>query len=211
MLDCLIVGDSIAVGVGQARPGCTVLAQTGITSGTYLQTIYPTVPRAARQVVISLGVNDDPSMATQDNLRRLRRGLASTQVTWLLPGLKDEVRAAIRQVAAENRDRVVDTISQVGPDRLHPGRDGYRMIAEWSLQGGGPALAAAALRPAVIGMAMRPPGVVGGLPRIQTPTSLPTGRFYPMWPPAATAFAAMPPRDYAYRAFAPSLPRPTLR
>lgn len=64
MLDCLILGDSIAVGVGQARPACTTSARVGITSGAFLQALYPAAPKSASDVVISLGVNDDATLDT---------------------------------------------------------------------------------------------------------------------------------------------------
>lgn len=198
MLDCLILGDSLAVGVGQVRPGCTVAAQVGITSGTFLQTLFPTVPKQAARVVISLGVNDDPGMATLDNLRRLRRGLGAGRVTWLLPGLKEGVRSQIRTVAAERGDQLVDTISQVGPDHLHPGRDGYRTIAAWTERGEpGPATPPRryASGPMLIPMQAANPRP-GALPQVQTP-----GAIYGAWP-VTGPFAAIPPRDFAFRAFA---------
>lgn len=220
VLECLILGDSIAVGVAQARPACAVSAQVGITSAGFLHSLFPTATKAAAHVVISLGVNDDAGADTPRNLRRLRQGITASRVTWLLPGLKAAVREHIRTVAAENRDQVVDTVSQVGPDRLHPGRDGYRRIALWTEQGGTPpaatpiaapvaapvaisAAAPGALRrlafgPAIVAMpgsAMRPPVP---LPMVQAP-----GAIYGAWPPARSAvspYAAIPPRDYAFRA-----------
>jgi hypothetical protein len=56
LLECLVLGDSIAVGLGQARPECAVVAVSGITSERYVLTLHAR-PRA-RTVVISLGVND---------------------------------------------------------------------------------------------------------------------------------------------------------
>ncbi len=132
MLDCLIIGDSLAVGVGQARPECVTQAQTGITSGAYIKSFLPNLPRSAAQIVISLGVNDDPTVSTIDNLRTLRRSLHGPQIVWLLPGLKPEVRQAIEAVARESGDRLVDTQPQVGPDHLHPTGAGYRLIASWT-------------------------------------------------------------------------------
>jgi len=228
MLDCLILGDSIAVGVGQAKPGCTTVAQTGIGSGTFLQTLFPAAPKTASHVIISLGVNDDPAAATLTNLRRLRSTVAAGRVTWLLPGLKEAVRRHIRTAAAERGDRVVDTLSQVGPDHLHPGRDGYRLIAGW-VDGapvgtpvgapiGSPAeskAGTAAIPPApsrlAAGSLLNPvlvpvPGSgarsAGLLPQVHTPGSI-------YGAVTSGPFAAIPPRDYAYRAFAwPPPPRP---
>ena len=211
MLECLILGDSIAVGVGQARPACMTVARTGVSSGAFLQTLLPLVPRAAGSVIISLGVNDDPSMATLDNLRRLRNAVSARQVTWLLPGLKPEVRRHVREVALERRDRLLDTAPEAGPDKLHPTGEGYRLIANWAEQRG-PQLpdAGGQLAPRHAGLG-RPGAAM--LPRIATPTAMPlvNRSLYASWPPANSTFAAIPPRDYAYRAFTPSLPRPVVR
>lgn len=136
MLECLVLGDSIASGVGQARPECETVARVGITSGTYVNELLPLAPHAARTAVISLGVNDDGSVDTIDNLRQVRGALQVSGAVWLLPGLKDNVRAAIRTVAAEFGDRLIDTRSQVGPDHLHPTGAGYRAIAARTLQPG---------------------------------------------------------------------------
>lgn len=216
MLDCLILGDSIALGVGQARPACQTVARTGITSGAWLQTYLPATPVSAGSVVISLGVNDDPSMDTAANLRRLRGSLRAASVTWLLPGLKPDVRRHVTEVARQFGDRVLDTAGEAGPDRLHPSRDGYRVIASWTEQGGAPAatLLAARARPAFAAPAYAAPAYTavpqtlpmlaplrpGALPRVQVPS------LYGAWPPMATAYAAIPPRDYAFRAIQ-SLPR----
>ena len=57
MLECLIVGDSIAVGVSQVRPECQSIAKSGINSrdwnNKHLHKLKP-----ARTLVISLGAND---------------------------------------------------------------------------------------------------------------------------------------------------------
>ena len=37
-MTCLIIGDSLAVGVGEFRPECDTVAKVGITSQTYLAT-----------------------------------------------------------------------------------------------------------------------------------------------------------------------------
>ena len=129
MLECIVLGDSIAVGVGQARPECETVARVGITSGAYINDLFPLAPHAARTAVISLGVNDDVSADTIDNIRQVRGALKVGSAVWLLPGLKENVRAAIRTVAAEFGDQLVDTRPYVGADHLHPGGAGYRTIA----------------------------------------------------------------------------------
>jgi len=40
MIECLILGDSIAVGIGQMRPECVVQAKSGINSEDYANGLY---------------------------------------------------------------------------------------------------------------------------------------------------------------------------
>lgn len=127
MVPCLILGDSLAVGIGQYRPECRVVAQTGITSGRYVQTLL--APQSGASAVISLGVNDAPDMNTRENLRRVRLSVHAARVFWLLPGIKPDVRAAVRAVAVEFDDFLVDTRFEAGGDHLHPAGAGYKFLA----------------------------------------------------------------------------------
>ena len=134
MLPCLILGDSLAVGVGQARPECSVVAEVGINSARYLQTLHGA--RHARTVVISLGVNDSLDIETAHNLRRLRHGLSAEAVYWLLPGIHPAARDAVREIAKEFRDRIIDVASMTGADHVHPDRTGYAKLASLTKPGG---------------------------------------------------------------------------
>ena len=191
MLDCLILGDSIAVGVAQMRPACESAARVGINSSSFVTTMLGAAQRSVESVVISLGVNDGPAVATLSNLRRLRLGLQARQVTWLLPGLKDEVRTAIRTVAAEHGDRLVDTRPHVGADHLHPNATGYRLIAAATLGDVSPPVAVAQspglFHPAV---ALNPPQFLP-MARIPGPhPSLQDGFPFRRWLPAGGVPAA---------------------
>ena len=129
MIQCIMIGDSIAVGVGQARPECETIARVGISSARYVATMLPRGRTSAGTAVISLGVNDGDTTGTLDNLREVRSRIDAPAVVWLLPGLKEDVRDMIRTVAAENNDRTLDTRPQVGRDHLHPTGRGYETIA----------------------------------------------------------------------------------
>jgi hypothetical protein len=119
MVACLILGDSLAVGIGQYRPECHTVAQVGITSSGYIQTLL--TPQAGGTAVISLGVNDSDAMPTLQNLRRVRASIQAKRVFWLLPGIKQRVRDAVRTVAVEYDDFLVDTRFEAGA--------GYRFLA----------------------------------------------------------------------------------
>jgi lysophospholipase L1-like esterase len=127
LFDCLVLGDSIAVGLGQVRPECAVVAISGITSERYVQTLL--APRRARTVIISLGVNDGDGVSIIDNLRLLRRTIAADTVYWLLAGTNPRARDAARAVAALYRDRLIDVAPLAGPDHVHPNRAGYALLA----------------------------------------------------------------------------------
>ncbi len=127
MLPCLILGDSLALGIGQYRPECHTVAQTGISSGRYLATLL--TDQSADTALISLGVNDGDNAATLQNLRQVRARIHARRVYWLLPGIKPGVRALVRQVAVEFDDFLVDTSYEAGADHLHPNRDGYKFLA----------------------------------------------------------------------------------
>ena len=145
MLDCIILGDSIAVGVGQARPDCSVAAVSGITSERYVQ-IFPGM-RHVRTAVISLGVNDGEGAATAENLTRLRGGVSADVVYWLLTGGNPRARDAVRAVAGRFGDRLIDAAPLTGADHVHPDRAGYARLADETRgRGGGTSTQASAYR-----------------------------------------------------------------
>jgi lysophospholipase L1-like esterase len=127
LLDCIVLGDSIAVGVGQARPDCQTIAVSGITSEHYVQ-MFTGAPQA-RTAIISLGVNDSDGVATADNLSRLRGRVVADTVYWLLSGTNEHIRDTVRAIASRFGDRLIDVLPLAGPDHIHPDRTGYAKVA----------------------------------------------------------------------------------
>ncbi len=127
-MNCMVMGDSIAVGIAWAMPDCRRQVKSAITSTPYLQTF--AVKLNADLVVISLGANDW-HLGTYDNLRRLRAGITARRVVWLLPNIRRPgVRDAIERVSEEHGDRWIDTTPYAGGgDHVHPTMGGYRTIA----------------------------------------------------------------------------------
>jgi lysophospholipase L1-like esterase len=127
LLDCLVLGDSIAVGVGQARPDCQTIAVSGISSDHFVQ-MFPGGPQA-HTAVISLGVNDGDGIATVDNLAKLRSRVVADTIYWLLSGTNEHIRDAVRAVAGRFGDRLIDVSPLAGADHIHPDRTGYARLA----------------------------------------------------------------------------------
>jgi lysophospholipase L1-like esterase len=126
LIPCLVIGDSIALGVGQALPECHTEARVGVSSRQFVHEF--SSPQQADRVVISLGVNDGPSPQTIPNLQRLREKLRGRAVYWLLPAHHDYARTAIVTVAARFGDWLIDCAPTTGPDGVHPTGAGYRRL-----------------------------------------------------------------------------------
>ena len=128
MPHCAILGDSLAAGVASFRPDCVTDTQVGITSTRYAAGHLMAV--TADTALISLGVNDgEPSMATIETLVRLRAGVQSRQVYWLLPARPEATRSLIRDVAHTFGDRLIETRGFTGPDGLHLRTTAYQDVA----------------------------------------------------------------------------------
>lgn len=127
MLDCLILGDSIAVGTQQFRPECALVAKTGINSRqfnkNYAQRIEP-----SETVIISLGSNDHSGVHTFKELLAIRERVDSKRVFWIMPAAKPHIQEMITIIAKNFGDTVLP-ITRLQPDRVHPSWTGYKEIA----------------------------------------------------------------------------------
>ena len=132
MLECLILGDSIGVGIGMNRPDCTTIAKVGITSDRWRKENLFKVNEQFKIVVISLGTNDWKSTHTSDALVEIRKKIKANAVVWILPSitLKPTQRAIVREVANEFHDKTMDISQFIGPDGIHPNWKGYQSIAQ---------------------------------------------------------------------------------
>jgi len=129
MLECLIVGDSIAVGVSHHRPECTIHAKVGINSHNW-NIKYNSIDTNAKLVVISLGSNDPTNSKTYDELAIVRSKIhENTQVFWILPANSEIARNAVYQIASEYRDGVLG-IQKLSIDKVHPTPKEYKRLAE---------------------------------------------------------------------------------
>jgi lysophospholipase L1-like esterase len=127
MIDCAILGDSIAVGVHYQRPECYYRAVSGISSSSFIRRFPDRV--SANKVLISLGSNDGNANDTRAALETLRGLITDGEVTWLLSANNPAAYDIARAIAVRYRDRVLEVGSVVGRDRVHPTAAGYRELA----------------------------------------------------------------------------------
>jgi hypothetical protein len=131
MIDCMIIGDSIAVGVKQFRPDCVAYAQGGITSLGWNKK-FGHNDLSAETVIISLGTNDWIKADTYGMLMNIRTKIkGNARVFWILPNTESKplIVHQVREVALQFGDVVLPT-TRWQPDKIHPSWAGYREIAE---------------------------------------------------------------------------------
>ncbi len=137
MFECLIVGDSIAVGTYQYRQECVAYAKGGINSWQWNKQFGNKTPLQAKTVIISLGSNDHKGVNTEAELLMLRNATKADRVYWILPaGVHPKnnkpvsvIQAIVTKVANKYGDLVI-TIKHLQPDLIHPSGTGYKEISK---------------------------------------------------------------------------------
>jgi hypothetical protein len=135
MLECLIIGDSIAVGTKQFAPQCELQGKGGINTWQFNK-MYPG-SFYANTVIISLGSNDHQYVKSYDQLFEMRQRIGAKNVFWILPAgnLKasnvpiEKIQDFVREIAASNGD-IVLPIRGLQSDGIHPSWSGYKDIVE---------------------------------------------------------------------------------
>lgn len=131
MIDCMIIGDSIAVGIAQHRQECAVHATVGITTEAWLRK-YKHIDLRANTIVISLGSNTVRG-GSYSALFDLRNRITAQRVIWVAPSekLRWIEYYNVQQAAGPNNDEVViPNPKHYSPDGIHPTGHGYKILAE---------------------------------------------------------------------------------
>jgi lysophospholipase L1-like esterase len=128
MLECLILGDSIAQGISNIRKECTAYVKGGINSYNWNnRNIVKDL--SANTVIISLGTNDPDTMNTFKELLLLRQQIYAKKVMWVMPPIKPSVQDIVRIIANSYSDTIL-TIPELSKDKVHPTYNGYKQLAE---------------------------------------------------------------------------------
>jgi hypothetical protein len=136
MLECLILGDSIAVGTKQFTPQCELVGKGGINTWQWNQ-MYSKVDLTAKTVIISLATNDHKYINTEAELIKMRERVKSSRVFWILPAgnLRASevniqwIQGLVREIAKRYGDTVLP-INGLQRDGIHPSWSGYKDIVE---------------------------------------------------------------------------------
>jgi len=128
MLECLILGDSIALGTHRFRPECAIHAKGGLNSYQWNRD-YLHHDLKAKTVIISLGSNDHRYVRTLWELQQLRSKVQANHVFWIVPAIKPDIQEMIKLVAKDYKDTILE-IPNLQSDGVHPSWTGYKKISE---------------------------------------------------------------------------------
>lgn len=127
MLDCLILGDSIAKGISDIRKECVAYVQSGINSRDWNDQFIKKI-RPAKSTIISLGSNDFKNLNSEIELVSLRSYVNSDHVYWIVPANKSEKQNLVKKIARLYGDTFV-IIPELSTDKVHPTLNGYKQLS----------------------------------------------------------------------------------
>lgn len=112
MIDCIAIGDSIAVGIAQVS-----LCENHASKGKSSHYIAAHYSANGDLCIISAGSNDPNNKNLFDNLIRIRYNNKCKRYVWVLPQNK-RAASIVRKVAFMNGDAIVTF--EAGNDGVHP-------------------------------------------------------------------------------------------
>ena len=128
MIDCMILGDSIAKGLSDVRKECVAYVKSGINSYSW-NNKYNYKDFISNTVIISLGTNDGDTVNTFNELLALRQSVQANKVFWIMPAIKPNIQDYIKIIANNFGDTVLP-IPKLSPDRVHPTTTAYNELAQ---------------------------------------------------------------------------------
>jgi lysophospholipase L1-like esterase len=134
MIDCLILGDSIAVGVSMVHKECVSYSKGGWNSWQWNKDyLAKATTKPYETIIISLGANDHKGVKSEVELRKMRESIKGKRVFWISPGKerKPVPQDAIERIAKEYGDVILSRPEKhMSSDGVHPTMTGYKVIAE---------------------------------------------------------------------------------
>lgn len=133
MLDCLIIGDSIAVGTAAVKKECVSYSVGGYNTWQWNKK-FADKDLAAGSVIISLGTNDHDGVHTFKELSIMRARVSAKNVYWIMPPCNDKfckpnVNEWVKIIANSRGDTIIET-KRLQKDAIHPSWAGYKELAD---------------------------------------------------------------------------------
>ena len=114
---CLLLGDSIAIGIARLRPACRLVAQKGITSDEVLAAA--PADRSYRHVIVAMGSNDRWRTPLPRNLAAVRTLYPKASFTWIAPR-RGRSAQQVAAFASSHHDGLVELVDFSSRDTVHP-------------------------------------------------------------------------------------------
>jgi lysophospholipase L1-like esterase len=134
MLECMIIGDSIAVGTSHYRKECVSYSKGGWNSWQWNKDyLAKATEQPTKTLIISLGANDHKGVKTEQELRKMRASVKADRVFWISPGKerKPIPQEAIEKIAQEYGDTILPRpMNHMSADGVHPTGTGYKFLAQ---------------------------------------------------------------------------------
>lgn len=135
MFECMIIGDSIAVGTANVRQECVSYSTGGLNTQQWNKK-YGDKMLASPTVIISLGTNDHSGVHTFKELSAIRSRVTAERVFWILPPCNDkfckpDVNEIVEIIARSRGDTIIKT-NRLQKDSIHPSWSGYKELANQS-------------------------------------------------------------------------------
>lgn len=132
MFECIVLGDSIAVGTHLQRYECVSYSKGGINTWQWNKS-YGDKDLSAGTVIISLGTNDHKGVKTERELLEMRAKVKASKVFWIMPPCNDKfckpnINEIVKKIAETNGDIIIGT-NRVQTDGVHPSWVGYKELA----------------------------------------------------------------------------------
>ena len=135
-MDCMVIGDSIAVGTAMYRPECVSYSRGGWNTWQWNRDYLSMASsKSYKTVIISLGANDHAGVKSEQELRKMRQNIKADRVFWISPGMerKPVPQTAIDKIAKAYGDFVLPRPKDhMSTDGIHPTGKGYKILAEQS-------------------------------------------------------------------------------
>ena len=145
MLECLIIGDSIAVGTHMELVDKCKLKSIGTSDSRLFNEVFPG-SFYADTLIISLGSNDYKGIDTYDELFEMRQRVGAKNVFWILPIMNipdhrvriggkrtqsvsiEKIQEIVKEIAEYYGDSILTT-KFINPNGAEPSWQGYKDIA----------------------------------------------------------------------------------